>query len=319
MSDSFESPLRSTRNVTSSRLRFRPTASSAAMTGLRLRMNIELFTLIDSELEGGDRLQAKSILEGYCGGSDDFFRLFYQPVWSFLHWFDNRVSSDAVRAHTLALFLHLWDDHLADGQLAKNALRQRIQQIGWRHFERNTCSFLQQTSGVKPTLFDRHVARYKKSISTPCPKNRLSSYCDHFRKQIATWTLIPYAVGHGEGGKNAGRDLSRIIELFSTAWRLVDDWEDIDEDIVAGSHSSVYLLLDQEGRSAWDSCSVNNAGEKKLDDQSWLQVMQHAGRCGVEDQLAAAIGQNLDDAAACADQNAWTDLADEIRQATPAE
>ena len=68
----------------------------------------------------------KYMQASFCSGVN-FVNYFYAPAWSILFWLlrscpdnkklDPKYVKDAKTGHTMAMFLHAFDDHLTDGQL----------------------------------------------------------------------------------------------------------------------------------------------------------------------------------------------------------
>ncbi|WP_030178735.1 hypothetical protein [Streptomyces violaceorubidus] len=181
----------------------------------------------------------------------DLFVLFPAPVWSFLHWVPAARQPDAERLHAAALLLHLWDDHLTDGQLAPDLAALHLRTELWRCLERDAAA-LCAAWGADPGLVAGHTERYLSATHAPRPPADLDSYCATAREQAALWTLLPRLL---ETGGRAEAGWSSLVEDFAVAWRLVDDAADVRRDAVAGIRSAVWWQLPGTGRAQWDARS----------------------------------------------------------------
>lgn len=164
------------------------------------------------------RAEAEAIVRGYGGG--DFLSLFYVPMWSFLHWLD--VDRDAKVAQAQALFLHLWDDHLCDGQLPLDLLRLQLRSAAWNRLERATRGNRIAREAIDAYLVANHESR---------DVHDLDSYCARSRRELALMTFVPRIAG--------GDVLGDIVDAFAIAWRLIDDVEDAHADALAGKQTAL--------------------------------------------------------------------------------
>ena len=137
----FVSPLRIGRQTAFTPLRFGAVAPRPEIAALRRDLDDRLAAIL-SPLPAPLWREALSTLDRYAGSAGDFYSLFYVPVWSFLHWvpaaagepLDSALLADARTAQALGLFLHLWDDHLCDGQLAVDLLRLQVRTQAWQTY-----------------------------------------------------------------------------------------------------------------------------------------------------------------------------------------
>ncbi|WP_031035591.1 hypothetical protein [Streptomyces sp. NRRL F-5650] len=220
----------------------------------------------------------------------DLFVLFPAPVWSFLHWVPAARHPDAERLHAAALLLHLWDDHLTDGQLRPDLAALQLRTELWRCLEQDAAA-LSAAWGADPVLVARHTERYLGATHAPPTPVDLDSYCATAREQAALWTLLPRLL---ETGGRAAAGWSSLVADFAVAWRLVDDAADVRHDAVAGVRSAVWWELPAAGRARWDERARRPGG----DDASGY-VLEDAQQEGSEDAgCAEAVGGVLARAAA---------------------
>jgi hypothetical protein len=322
----FESPLRIKLHTEFTAIRFGSAQMTPEVARLRQVLNDILWETTLTLPEPLDS-EARSILSGYAGGENDFYRLFYVPAWSFLHWVPALshvpVQPELLKAartgHAMSLFLHLWDDHLVDQQLPLDLLRLQLRTLAWQHFE-TASRWLCHEVGGEPNLFDQHARAYLTSLYHPTPVSDLNDYCRRFTHQIAIWTVVPQLLGHGLASPEAAAQLCRIINSFAIAWRLLDDVQDIHLDLLQGEITAVWLELDEQGRREWASCSSHSIARGELDLESWAPLVEAMRRSGCLNRLLARIDEALCDASDAAAASGWSGLAlelDQCRQGIP--
>lgn len=286
---------------------------------LRRDLNIILFATVRTLPEPMAQRNAVT-LDVYSGRRGDFLSLFYIPVWSFLHWvvadradvpFD--LKKAAQSAHAMSLFLHLWDDHLCDGQLEADIARLHLRTIAWQRFVssgRELCALV----GLAPQVVEDHANEYLSSQSGTDTVVDLESYLRRFSRQIAIWTLVPHALDQWLGGRAHESSLQRLVELFACSWRLVDDIQDIHLDLVAGDRNAVWHELDASGRELWEDCRLRSLERKELDQESWKDLSRSIRASGSLDRLLSRIDLMLHESFEIAQRNHWPGLAREIDQ-----
>lgn len=195
-------------------------------------------------------------LAAYPGPGRRFIELFYVPAWSFLHWTkvlcvgkDDSVFSEAREAHALSLLLHLWDDHLMDGQMAPDMVALHMRTIAWRRF-RAAVDRLTRATGGKPKADGLIEAYLEAHLEETEPKD-LDAFLARFLRQIGIWRVAPALLG--QMMEPAAADgLLRIFDLHAMAWRIMDDLQDARADCGRGRNTAVRLALSDEGRALWD-------------------------------------------------------------------
>lgn len=261
----FISPLRLVEAEPFAELRFGASPPDPEREGLRRAMNDDLSQLTREALPPRLAAEAQSLLAQYSDG--DFFARFPVPAWSFLQGgplggaLPAGVAGQARRAHGLALFLHLWDDHLCDGELAPDLLRLHLRTAAWQAWEAH-CRALCRSLGADLALCSRHAARYLEALQRPAPAPDLPAYEAAFRESVAMWTVVPRLLA-GRATPAAG-GLGTALEAFFVAWRLLDDLQDMRADCLAGRTTAVALLLDAPGRRRWEACRDDGAAFDRL-------------------------------------------------------
>lgn len=246
------------------------------------------------------------------GQKIDFFANYYPPTWSIIFWlsngtfFDSKPSSEAyilnaVKAQSMAMFIHSLDDHLTDQQIAVSLLTLLLRTEAWAIMNRSF-SFLCDSDSVANKIVGNFINDYYSSgLNMKAPES-LDSYCEQFRKQMAILLIAPVLLSLKISGIS---DLTKDVEVafgsFGVAWRLLDDIRDIEEDIERGSETSVSLLLPEKMRTCWKHFSSgreNTADEVKEDILEYLTdnnvIRDIKLRICDELNLAATIAKNHD-------------------------
>ncbi len=315
----FTSPLRLTVRNEFTDIGFGPVAAGPEIVRLRQALNACLFRTA-AGLPGPLVAEARATLSGYTGGDGDFFRLFYVPIWSFLHWVPAaagpiaaELREEAQEAHALALFLHLWDDHLCDGQLELDMLRLHLRTLAWQRYVACARSLCRRT-GADPALVDGHVAEYVESVHCPVPASDPAAYGERFRRQIAIWTLTPRLLGHALGGPAAAAALVRVIAAFAQAWRWLDDLQDVHLDLREGKETAVWLELDAVGRQRWAACRDEWVTRGRVDPPTWAALALAVRESGCLQRLLGQITAQLHLAAQTAGAHGWWGISRELEQ-----
>ena len=250
----------------------------------------------------------------------NFFANYYAPAWSIIYWlvqsgmngkrFEHADIKSAVSAHSMALFLHPLDDHLNDGQLPASHLHLLLRSQAWMMMNAALeCLSAGIDGGEK---FVRHfINDYYSSICNKEEVESLDSYCEHFRKQMATWMIAPLLlakkISPDEGFTKA---IQSAYGSFGIAWRLLDDLRDIKADMTKGEHSAVYVCLPASERKLWDDCAKNKFDQYS---DSLRLILDGVQQYSVIESLKRRICCELDSAASITQANKMEGLADEFR------
>jgi hypothetical protein len=155
------------------------------------------------------------------------------------------------------------------------------------------------------------IDNYYSSIGTSDEKESLDSYCDFFTKQIATWLIVPVLMAKMiSANEEFARSIQAVYSSFTIAWRLLDDLQDIETDMMKGIHSSLYTCLPNEIRKGWDRVK-----EEKADGNggSAGQVLNYVLASGTIHIIRQRICSELESAASTADSCNMAGFADELR------
>ena len=128
---------------------------------------------------------------------------------------------------------------------------------------------------------------------------------------MATWLIAPVLLAKW---MCAYEEFAHSIETaycsFGISWRLLDDIQDIEKDMMRGAHSSIYVCLNEELRSLWDK----NPEEKKDQNNGFAKtIMSYVLENSVIDTIKERTCSELESAASLADSCYMTGLADELR------
>ena len=289
----------------------------------RVELNREMLLLCENLPKS---MQTKSALffMKYLHASFDenlnFVKYFYTPAWSILFWLhrscpDNkRLSSkhmkNAKTGHIMAMFLHAFDDHLTDGQLSVTHMALLMRSLSWMIMNR---AFERLAKGVErgPAIVRDYIDDYYSSIGTSEEMESLDSYCAFFTKQMATWLIVPVLMAKRMCSDDEFvRSVQAVYSSFGIAWRLLDDLQDIENDMMKGIHSSIYTCLPDEIRKGWDRVKEEEADGNG---GSAGRVLNYVLASGIIDIIRKRICSELESAASRADSCFMTGFADELR------
>jgi hypothetical protein len=250
----------------------------------------------------------------------NFFNYFYAPAWSILFWLnrswpdngklDPEYLKHAKTAHTMAMFLHAFDDHLIDGQLPATHLALLVRSQSWMIMNQ---AFGRLAKGVPKgtTIVSDFIDDYYSSIGTSDETESLDSYCAFFRKQMATCLIVPVLMAKRmHANEEFARSVQAAYSSFGISWRLLDDLQDIEKDMMKGIRSSLYTCLPEEIRKGWDRVK-----EEKADANSGSagQVLNYVLANGIIGRIRQRICSELESAASRADSCDMAGFADELR------
>ncbi len=249
----------------------------------------------------------------------NFVNYFYAPAWSILFWLqqsctDNRklgprCVKDAKTGHAMAMFLHAIDDHLTDGQLPVTHLALLMRSQSWMIM---SDAFERLAKGVEKgrAIVCDLIDDYYSSIGKSDGAESLESYCKLFRKQMATWLIAPVLMAKRmSANEKFACSVRAVYSSFGIAWRLLDDLQDIEKDMMKGIHSSVYTCLPGEHRKRWDRVKE----ERALRNGGCAgQILNYLLTSGVIDQIRQRICRELESAASIASSCSMSGLAGEL-------
>jgi len=252
----------------------------------------------------------------------NFLNYFYAPAWSIVYWlfqisdehdgFDALYKKDARRAHCMAMLLHPLDDHLHDGQLSVSHLLLLLRSEAWMRMKKAWDSLCGDDC-VDETIVRVLLNEYYSSISHDERAHSLDDYCFLFRKQMSTWMIIPSLVAEMVmGSKQFTVAVQRAFGSFGVAWRLLDDINDIEADIIGGTRSSVYSCCPDEIKSQWDACTGEKATPIAI--ELFHRVLDHVVNKGILASLRGRICSELQLGAGIAYGCGMKGFGDELRQ-----
>ena len=138
----------------------------------------------------------------------------------------------------------------------------------------------------------------------------MDRYCERFRKQIATWLIVPVLITKKiTGDTDFTHSIQSAYESFGIAWRLLDDIQDIEQDLIKGTHSAIYYSLSENTKNKWDKKT-----ETKFDDSSEYTktILEFVLENSVINRTKKRICSELESAAAVADSYNMADLKNEF-------
>jgi hypothetical protein len=250
----------------------------------------------------------------------NFFRYFYVPAWSIIYWLiqsspddkglEQKDIKNAKTAHSMAMFLHSLDDHLNDNELPVTHLSLLLRSQSWMIMN-NALNSLAGGVDEGHEIVQGFIDDYYSSICGSEEIESLDRYCDLFRKQMATWLIVPVLMTKKmTTDKEFTSAIRTAYGSFGIAWRLLDDIKDIETDMMKSTHSSIYICLSEDIKNWWDK----DTGEKIDKNSSYAKViLNYILENSVIDRIKERIRSELKSAASIANDYNITGLADEFR------
>jgi hypothetical protein len=251
-----------------------------------------------------------------------FFRNYPAPVWSIIHHVSEKgkasrdLSPDeyehAVRAHSMAMYLHSLDDHLNDGDIPTSHLMLLMRSQAWMIMNASISRF---AAGIEDgtIIAEDLINEYYSGICSCYEPESLDDYCTLFRKQITTGLIIPMLLSIRLSSNSASIDnIRKSQEAFGIAWRLLDDLNDTGDDARQGIHSSVYFVLPEEGRTIWDKMGRKTPEREKYNAMDSIRKIIETNR--VVDYIIDMICNELERAEGYADKDGLSGLAVQYRE-----
>ena len=191
-----------------------------------------------------------------------FFRNYYAPAWSIIYWIvysgsENKPLSqidikEALTAHSMAMFLHSLDDHLTDGEVPLTHLNLLLRSQAWLLMKASLDRLCERIPAGN-RIVRTHIDDYYDSIAGSQKADDFESYCTLFRKQMATWLIVPSLLTKRLSARDQyTEDIESAYGSFGIAWRLLDDINDMAEDMTNGTHSAVYWCLPATIQHYWN-------------------------------------------------------------------
>jgi hypothetical protein len=250
----------------------------------------------------------------------NFFSYYYVPSWSIIYWLiqsaptgiglGRAVKRNAKTAHSMTLFLHALDDHLNDSEIPTTHLSLLLRSQSWMILNKSLYRLAHGVDGgheIVRGFFDD----YYSSITSSKNLESLDSYCNLFRKQIATWLIVPTLMTRKMTSDLRFTDaIQTSYGSLTIAWRLLDDIQDIERDMIKGVHSSIYICLSEDMKNHWDKDT-----EEKRDKHNGFTeaILNHISENKIISRITERICSELESAASIADYWDIPGLADEYR------
>lgn len=250
-----------------------PPDQQSILTRLNLSI-LEQCRAMPESLAGDTALLLQKHYTGFAPGNAGrlYTDAFYPSAWTILDWLAKRESPKRDRLdrgsktslqnidepeldrffqiQAIVMFLHMFDDHLCDGDLPVDPLTLQFRSRLWSELEVLLKEFNDlETERVSTRLIDE----YFRCTHRPPAVASLDEYCARFRGQMATWLIAPTLLALRIGDEEFAAQVARAYEDFGIAWRLLDDLRDCEKDAVARQESAVYFSLTPAGRVAWSS------------------------------------------------------------------
>ena len=251
----------------------------------------------------------------------NLFRMYYAPAWSIVYWLiqsdsdGKRLQPEDIKhaktAHFMAMLLHALDDHLNDHQVPVTHFTLLLRSQSWMMMSSALSSLAAEVDDGRH-LVSRLINDYYSSIGNSQEPTSLDRYCDLFRKQMATWQIVPALMTQMLAkNKNFSDAIQRAYGSFGIAWRLLDDIQDIEVDMINGIPSSVYVCLPRDVRNCWGKAGAEKTGNKSA--TGFRTVSSYIVQHNIIETIKTRIRHELMSAAAIADEIHLPGLAEEFR------
>ena len=169
---------------------------------------------------------------------------------------------------------------------------------------------LAESSGQGDKVVGSHLDNYYSAICHPENVDTLDRYCDVFRKQMATWLIVPTLMAEKMNADwQFTNELKRAYGSFGIAWRLLDDIRDVEDDRLRAAPSAIYACLPQEIKDLW-----HHPPDEKRDVgcQTTAPILDCILENRIIDRLKKRIYNELASAAAIAESGNMVGLASEL-------
>jgi len=253
------------------------------------------------------------------GDGFNFFKNYHAPIWSIIYWLvqsdhvDKGLEQEDIKnaktAHAMAMFLHSLDDHLNDNDIPATHLALLLRGQSWMIMNNALTSLADGVNGGEE-IVRGFLDDYYSSIRSSKEIESLDSYCNLFRKQMATGLIAPVLLTKKmTSPEKFTRDIQAAYGSFGIAWRLLDDIKDIETDMMKGTHSCIYICLPEKIKNDWDKLT----GEESNKESGYFKiVLDFLMENRVIDRIKERICSELEFAASIADDYSVTGLADEF-------
>lgn len=243
-----------------------------------------------------------------------FYDKYYPPAWTVIPYLSSSRDDaapgqmhHALGAQAAAMFLHLLDDHLTDGDIPIDNLFLQLRTEVWGEF-RDALGRLAGSDQEANQTIESLVDLYFSYIHRPPQRPDLAAYEKMFRGQSAISLIAPLLIAARAGYDTGQRRLIRsMYEEFCLAWRILDDLRDAAADAAADRATAVFHLLPPESRRVWHEVAMDPADGQRRD--ALLGILRYTAYPAA----AHAIHTHLATAAGVADDLDLPGLGDQYR------
>lgn len=209
----------------------------------------------------------------------------------------------------MAMILHSLDDHISDKEIPASHLTLLLRSQSWMIMNNAFTGLADGVDGGHE-IVQGFINDYYSSIWDPGEIESLNGYCDLFRKQMATWWIVPVLISKR---MTTDKDFIDAILIaygsFGIAWRLLDDIVDIKIDMKNGTQSSIYICLPEKIRELWDKNEMTKSNSDSSCDDI---ILDYIHKNGVINKIRQRISKELGSAASISENHNMTGLAGEL-------
>jgi hypothetical protein len=254
----------------------------------------------------------------------DFFSHYYAPTWTMIpHIIESKHAKirlsdaeceQALCGQAMALFLHSIDDHLTDAQLQPSHLTLLLRSKAWECLKK-TISEFSESGDI--TAVEELINEYYEGICPDREPDTAREYWERFKHEIATWYIMPLlTIKKCTGSVDLFSGIKNMTGLFGSAWRILDDIQDIEDDMMTGIKSAVYYSLNENTKKLWNALSSGrdqmNIHSHKADEMR-EEVCRECVQNNILENLADTAYSLLAEAENTANEISMKDLAQQYR------
>ncbi|MCG6879997.1 MAG: hypothetical protein LJE96_12735 [Deltaproteobacteria bacterium] len=283
--------------------------------------NHEIISLCDS-LPESIQLDALFFFKKYAGLTTgrNFFKNYYVPSWSIIYWLirsdseNGKLTKEDIKnsrtAHAMALKLHSLDDHMNDKEIPATHLTLLLRSQSWM-IMMNAFEELADGVGGGHEIVRGFINDYYSAICDPEEIESLDNFCSRFRKEMATWLIVPVLMTKRiTNDQNFTEAIQMAYGSFGIAWKLLDDIMDIKMDMKNSMPSSVYICLPENIKKLWNKNATTGSNHDSCHCDAILNCIKQQS---VMEKIQQRISMELKSAAAIFENHRMGGLAKELR------
>lgn len=160
-------------------------------------------------------------------------------------------------------------------------------------------------------IIQRFIDDYYSSMESGEDNDSLDHYCHSFIRQMGIALIVPAMLS-----RKVSTDRSFALAIqsaygsFGVAWRLLDDINDIEKDMLIASHSSVYVALPEDLKFLWDNLPESSDATRS---SFRRKILDHIQRKNIARHIEDRICSELESSVRICEHYNMQGLANEFR------